>query len=78
MCLCCKMEVSCKFSSYESPILRNRDVMKAGLMLASSKSTRAQSLPECDDIRLNLSADQSGWTLFATDHSILAILPPLR
>ena len=31
MCLCCRMEVSRKYNLYESPIQRNRDVMKAGL-----------------------------------------------
>ena len=78
ICLCCRMEVSRKYNLYESPIQRNRDVMKAGLMPASSKSTRAQTRPECDDIRLNSSADQSGWTLFAIDRSTSAILPPVR
>ena len=78
VCLCCKMEVSRKYNLYESPIQRNRDVMKAGLMPASSKSTRAQTRPECDDIRLNSSLDQSEWTLFAIDRSTSAILPPVR
>ena len=32
MSLCCRMEVSRKYNLYESPIQRNHDVMKAGLM----------------------------------------------
>ena len=67
ICLCCKMEVSRKYNLYESPIQRNRDVMKAGLMPASSKCTRAQTGPKGNDIRLNSLADQSKWTFFAID-----------
>ena len=78
MCLCCRMEVSRKYNLYESPIQCNHDVMKAGLMPALSKSTRAQTRPECDDIRLNSSADQSERTFFAIDRSTSAILPPVR
>ncbi len=52
--------------------------MKAGLILASPNSTRAQTLPKCEEIRLNSSADRSGWTIFAMDRSTLAILPPVR
>ncbi len=52
--------------------------MKAGLIPALSKSTRAQTWPECEDIWLNSLADQSGWTFFATDRSTSVILPPVR
>ena len=67
-----------KYNLYESPIQRSRNVMKAGLMPASSKSMRAQTRPECNDIPLNSSADQSEWTFFAIDQSTSAILPPVR
>ena len=66
------------YNLYESPIQHNCDVTKAGLIPASSRSTRAQTHPKCDDMQLNLLVDQLGWTFFAMDCSTLVILPPMR
>jgi hypothetical protein len=52
--------------------------MKAGLMLALSNKTRAQTLPEWDEKRLISSSVRSGWTTLAMDRKTSWILFPVR
>ena len=47
-------------------------------MPASSSNTRAQTLPEWEEKNFISSADRSGWTSFAMEQRMSAILLPVR
>ena len=66
-CFCSRIEVSWRYSFYDSPIQRKRDVIKAGDIPASSNRTRAQTQPEWEEKHLMLSSVRSGWTALVTD-----------
>ncbi len=77
-CFCWRINVSRRYSWYDSPIQRRRDLQKSGLIPASSSSSRAHTLPEWDENLLILSSDKSGWTFLAKVQSTSEILFPIR
>jgi hypothetical protein len=77
-CFCWRIEVSRKYSLYESPIQQSRDLIKSGSIPALLSMTMAQTLPEWELKCINTSLIKCGWHAFATDWSTSDILLPVR
>ncbi len=77
-CFCCWIDVSQRYSLYESHIQHKQDFIKSGVIPASSSRPAAQTLPEWEEKHLILLSDRSRWTAFAQDCRTSEILPAVK